>query len=126
LDPQHGALHAEENVMNMAGVPWIALESLQPHRCLQTAWLLYGWIEREHVLNMNACAEWWMRAMGISAGQFKASRRGSLGIALPPVEPQVLIHEGDSTSTSSNARTAAAGNSRSMPPSSGGRWSKGS
>lgn len=60
--------------MNMVGMPWIALASQQPHSCHQLAWFLYGWIAREQVLNVSARVGWWMRAIGTSAGQFKASR----------------------------------------------------
>jgi len=80
--------------MIMVGVPWIPSAFLQPHRCHQLAWFLYGWIEREQVLNVTACTDWWMRAIGTSEAQFKASRRG-LRITLPSVEPQVLTQESD-------------------------------
>lgn len=60
--------------MNMTGMPWTGLIALQPQRCQQLAWFLYGWVEREHVLNMNACADWWVRAF-VPAGH-AAQRMG--------------------------------------------------
>lgn len=63
--------------MTMLGIHWATLASLQPHRCHRVAWFLYGWIEREHVLNVNSCANWWMRAMGSSASRLGAPSDGS-------------------------------------------------
>jgi hypothetical protein len=48
--------------MNMMGMPWIDPAALQPLRWHQLAWFVYGCIEREHVLNMKACADGWMQA----------------------------------------------------------------
>lgn len=42
--------------MNMLGMPSIDLAPLTTQRCYRLDWFLYGWIEREHVLNLNACA----------------------------------------------------------------------
>ncbi|MBE0548602.1 MAG: hypothetical protein IH627_13340 [Rubrivivax sp.] len=58
--------------MNMTGMPWIGLTALQPQRYHHLAWFLYGWIEREHVLNMNACANWWIQAFVPAARQFRS------------------------------------------------------
>jgi len=57
--------------MNLMALPWTALMDMQPQRSHQIAWFVYGWIEREHVLNVTACADWWTRALGLSAAQLK-------------------------------------------------------
>ena len=44
-------------------VPIIDLAPLTTQRCYHFAWFMYGWIEREHVLNLNACAAWWLQLM---------------------------------------------------------------
>ena len=62
--------------MNLMGMPWTALTDMQSQRSHQIAWFIYGWIEREHFLNVTACADWWMRAVGLSAAQLKAPRAG--------------------------------------------------
>ncbi len=74
-------------MMNMLGMPWIPLASVEPHRCLQVAWFLYGWIEREHVLNATACADWWLRAIVPSVDQFK-SRAATSRNPSAAIEPQ--------------------------------------
>jgi hypothetical protein len=53
--------------MSFPGMPWTGLLYIQPQRTRQFAWFVYGWIEREHVLNVTTCADWWARAIGISA-----------------------------------------------------------
>lgn len=74
-------------------MPWTALMEMQPQRSHQIAWFVYGWVEREHLLNVTACAQWWMRALGLSTAQTKAALQGS-GNTGPRVEPQVLVHDG--------------------------------
>lgn len=59
--------------MNLMQMPWAALLDMQPQRSQQIGWFLYGWIEREHVLNVTAYADWWMQAVGLSVAQPKAS-----------------------------------------------------
>ena len=61
--------------MNRMGIPWTALMDMQPQRSYHIAWFVYGCIEREHVLNVSAYAEWWMRAIGISTTQFDGTTR---------------------------------------------------
>lgn len=68
--------------MNLMQMPWAALMDMQPQRSHRIAWFLYGWIEREHVLNVTACAHWWMRAVGLSAAQPKTHPQSAR-----PVEP---------------------------------------
>ena len=48
--------------MNVTGIPWIDLTLRQTQRCHHLAWFLYGCVEREHLLNLDACAIWWIRA----------------------------------------------------------------
>lgn len=95
--------------MNLLGFPWMALMDMQPQRSYQIAWFVYGWVEREHVLNVTACADWWMRGMGLSTAQFKTSRQG-VGNTVPPVAPQVLILDSD------RAETKRHGASREVEP----------
>lgn len=47
--------------MNLLGMPWTALMHLQPQRSHQIAWFAYGWIEREHILNVTACELLWKK-----------------------------------------------------------------
>lgn len=84
--------------MSLMGNPWTALMDMQPQRSHQIAWFVYGWIEREHVLNVNACAAWWMRAIGLSEAQHSAPRPG-IGNTVPQVEPQVSLHDSDRAET---------------------------
>ena len=95
--------------MSLMGVPWTALLDMQPQRSYQIAWVVYGWVEREHVLNVTACADWWMRAVGISAAQLKAPLQG-IGNTATPVEPKVLVHDSD------RAETKRHGASRQVEP----------
>lgn len=48
--------------MNTPITPWINLTLHQAQRChhLHLAWFLYGWLEREQLLNMEAFVEWWV------------------------------------------------------------------
>lgn len=80
--------------MSPIGMPWTALLDLQPQRSHQIAWFVYGWVEREHVLNVTACAEWWMRALGLSAAQTRTLPQGT-GNTVPTIEPQVSVLESD-------------------------------
>jgi len=48
--------------MNAPGMPWIDLTLRQTQRCHHVAWFLYGCVEREHLLNVDACMTWWIRA----------------------------------------------------------------
>jgi len=84
--------------MNLSGMPWTALTDMQSQRSYQIAWFIYGWIEREHFLNVTACADWWMRAVGLSAAQPKAPPQG-IGNSATPVEPKVLVHYSDRAET---------------------------
>jgi len=54
-------------VMYPMAFPWAALMDMHPRRVYHLAWFVYGWVEREHLLNVTACADWWMRAIGLSA-----------------------------------------------------------
>lgn len=80
--------------MSLMRTPWAALMDMQLQRSHQIAWFVYGWIEREHVLNMTACADWWMRAAGLSAAQLKAPQK-DIGNSVPQAETQVLAHHSD-------------------------------
>jgi hypothetical protein len=62
--------------MNLMGISWTTVMDMQPLRSHQIAWFVYGWVEREHILNVTACANWWMRAIGISAAQLRTPVQG--------------------------------------------------
>lgn len=70
--------------MSLNGFPWAAMMAMQLQRSSQIAWFVYGWIEREHVLNATACADWWMRATGSAAARIQPSRQG-IETTLPPL-----------------------------------------
>ena len=46
--------------MNTPLTPWINLTHHQSQRCHHLAWFLYGWLEREQVLNQEAFVAWWV------------------------------------------------------------------
>jgi hypothetical protein len=48
--------------MNLPGMLWLDLTLLQTQRCHHLAWFLYGCAAREHLLNLDACLTWWVRA----------------------------------------------------------------
>jgi len=48
--------------MNASGIPWVDLTLRQTQRCHHLAWFLYGCVEREHRLNVDACVTWWVQA----------------------------------------------------------------
>ena len=54
-----------EHRMAMPITFWIDLTRLHAERCHHLGWFLYGCLEREHALNLDACAAWWGR--GIAA-----------------------------------------------------------
>lgn len=49
--------------MIMTGLPWIDLSTQHLQRCQQAAWLTYNFIEREQVLNMRSCTDWWLQGL---------------------------------------------------------------
>jgi hypothetical protein len=75
--------------MNPMRLPWITLVDLQPQTLYHTAWFLYGWIEREQLLNVSACAQTWMRAIGMSAAQCSAMAQPRT--AVPRARPSTRI-----------------------------------
>lgn len=48
--------------MNAPAIPWVQLMLQQTRRCHHLAWFLYGCVEREHRLNVDAYVIWWARA----------------------------------------------------------------
>ncbi len=84
--------------MNLMALSWAALMHMQPQRSHQIAWFVYGWIEREHVLNVTACADWWMRAVGLSVAQIKAARQ-AVGSTDGLVKPHLSVHDIDRAET---------------------------
>ena len=62
--------------MTLPGLPWIELTLREAQRCHHLAWFLYGCVEREHRLNLDACMAWWIQAfMAPSASIRRASAR---------------------------------------------------
>ncbi|WP_428418429.1 hypothetical protein [Methylibium sp.] len=84
--------------MSLMRMPWAALLDMQPQRSHQIAWFVFGWIEREQVLNVTACADWWMRAMGLSEAQLKAARQ-AVGSTDGLVKPLLSVHDLDRAET---------------------------
>lgn len=84
--------------MNLMALSWAALMDMQPQRSHQIAWFVYGWIEREHVLNVTACADWWTRAVGLSAAQLRAARQ-AVGSTDGLVKPHLSVHDIDRAET---------------------------
>lgn len=84
--------------MSPLGDPWTTLLDVQPQRSHQIAWFVDGRIEREHVLNVAACTDWWMRAVGLSAPQHMAHPQG-IGDGVPRVVTMALVHDRDRAET---------------------------
>ena len=55
--------------MSLPFFPWIGLHALQPQRCHQAAWFLYGCVERELVIQLRANTNWWMQAFVSAPGE---------------------------------------------------------
>ncbi len=55
---------------------WIQLTAVPASRYHHLAWFLYGCVEREQVLNLNACAAWWIKALCPASGQRGVNRTG--------------------------------------------------
>jgi hypothetical protein len=47
--------------MNAPITPWINLMLHQAQRYHRLTWFLYGWMEREQLLNLDAFVAWWAR-----------------------------------------------------------------
>ena len=62
--------------MNPPGLPWIDWTLLQTQRVQHLAWFLHGCAAREHVLNLDACVAWWVRAFAPAAARALAWERG--------------------------------------------------
>lgn len=51
------------NTPIMPITPLIDLTLHQAQRCHHLAWFVYGCLEREHVLNLEALVAWWARGL---------------------------------------------------------------
>lgn len=49
--------------MNMPITTWIELALYQAQRCHHLAWFVFGCLEHEHVLNVDAFVAWWARGL---------------------------------------------------------------
>jgi hypothetical protein len=65
----------EDNLMNHPALVWIDVMLRETQRCHHLSRFLYGCIEREHVLNMDACITWWVLAFTPAAGRPAARQR---------------------------------------------------
>lgn len=54
--------------MNTPMTPWIDLTLEQARRWQHLVWFLYGWVEREHLLNLDALAAGWLRGAAVMVG----------------------------------------------------------
>jgi len=59
--------------MNTPSTPWIDLTLQQAQRWHHLAWFLYGCLEREHVLNVDAFVAWWMRGVASRTSSARSS-----------------------------------------------------
>jgi len=66
--------------MNAPGIPWIDLMFRQTQRCQHLAWFLYGCVEREHRLNLDACVTRWVQAL-TPAATLRSAASDHAGIA---------------------------------------------
>lgn len=58
-------------------MPFVDLSLQQAQRWNHLAWFLYGCIEREHVINMNAFVAWWVQGSRTSPAWLPQSPRFS-------------------------------------------------
>jgi hypothetical protein len=64
--------------MNTPTTVWINLVIHQAQRCHHLAWFLYGWFEREQVLNLDALVAWCLRGAATAQSRSRSSRRDGL------------------------------------------------
>jgi hypothetical protein len=60
--------------MNTPLTPWVNLTLHQAQRCHHLAWFLYGWLEREQVLNQEAFLAWWIPGAASAARRSRPCR----------------------------------------------------
>jgi hypothetical protein len=68
--------------MNTPLTPWINPTLQQAQRCRHLAWFLYGWLERELLLNMEAFVEWWVGGTASAPRRSRPCRCDGLGPVL--------------------------------------------
>lgn len=61
--------------MNTPITSWINLMLHQAQRYHHLAWFLYGWMEREQVLNLDAFVAWWARGPASTPSRSWSCRR---------------------------------------------------
>jgi hypothetical protein len=61
--------------MNTPITPWITLTLHQTQRYYHLAWFLYGWIEREQLLNLDAFVACWARGAASAPSRSRSCRR---------------------------------------------------
>jgi len=60
--------------MNLPRIPWLDPTLWQTQRYHHLAWFLYGCVEREHLLNLDACTNWWVKALWPAAAARQTTR----------------------------------------------------
>ena len=78
--------------MNMPLTPWINLTLHQAQRCHHLAWFLYGWLEREQLLNLEAFVEWWVCGAASAPGRSRSCRRDGLDLVLAENATRASVH----------------------------------
>lgn len=58
--------------------PWIDLTLHHAQRCHHLGWFVYGCLEREQVLNLQALVSWWLRGGAIAPRPVGSSCREGL------------------------------------------------
>jgi hypothetical protein len=78
--------------MNTPITPWINLTLHQAQRCHHLAWFLYGWFEREQVLNLETLVEWWVDEAASAPGLSRSCRRDGLAPVLAASATRASVH----------------------------------
>jgi hypothetical protein len=64
--------------VSLPRVPWLDPTLQHAEQVQQVAWFLYGCMEREHLLNVDACVTWWVRTFA-PAAPWPPARRDAPG-----------------------------------------------
>jgi hypothetical protein len=78
--------------MNTPPTPWIKLTPHQAQRCHHLAWFLYGWIEREQLLNLEAFVYWWFGEAASATRRSRSCRRDGLAPVLAASATRASVH----------------------------------
>jgi hypothetical protein len=78
--------------MNTPLTPWINLTLHQAQRYHRLAWFLYGWMEREQLLNLDAFVAWWVGGAASAPGRSRSCRRDGLAPVLAANATRASAH----------------------------------